>query len=93
MGMSRYPWDEYATMQGLWDIHCIGAGAALKYGDYVFAVSDTYTGYEAAVYKFTGSAEDGDKDFWECELKLQAAAPEPFPDGGHAVEWCLKQLG
>ena len=93
MGMSRYPWDEYATMQGLWDIHCIGAGAALKYGAHVFAESDSYTGYEAAVYKFTGSEADGDKDFWECELKLQAAAPEPFLDSGHAVEWCLKHLG
>ncbi|HRU98627.1 MAG TPA: hypothetical protein P5092_14485 [Ruminococcus sp.] len=90
--MSKYPWDESATMQGLWDIHCIGAGAALKYGDYVLAIADTYNGFEAAVYKFTHEEKD-DTVFWECGMKLITVATNPFPDGGHAVEWCLKQLG
>ena len=86
-----YPWDPVLTMYRLWTVHCDDTGAALKYGRYVLAVADAFTGYEAAVYEFTDQSED--REFWERELTLRRTAPEPFAESGQAMKWCFDQIG
>ena len=88
-----YPWDTVLTMYRLWTTHCSDTGAALKYGKYVLAVADAFTGYEAAVYEFSDQPEDRDREFWERRLHLRRTAPEPFAESGQAVKWCFDQIG
>ena len=67
-----------------------GYGNVLQYGEFAIVTDVNYKGrYIAAVYEFVDTP---DKEFSaiECRLNLIKTATETFDDGGHAIEWAIK---
>lgn len=66
--------------------------AVVRYGDKVLVADLTCRGYTAKIYEFVELPEDTGLGDIECRLIPWAEAEEKFTDGGHALEWCFKQL-
>lgn len=82
---------QHTTMEKL-QLKVSTRGAVIRYGDKVFVTDYTYYGYTAEVYEFVELPEDTDLGDIECRLSPFAVAKEKFTDGGHALEWCFKQI-
>lgn len=67
-------------------------GAVLRHGDFVF-LTDACPGcgFSAAVYQPI-EAPDGDIAFEDCRLECLKESEDIFPDGGHALAWCLQYI-
>lgn len=82
---------KFTTMEKL-QLEVSSNGAVVRYGDKVFVTNLTYYGYTAEIYEFVEFPEDTGLGDIECRLTPWAKAEEKFTDGGHALEWCFKQL-
>lgn len=91
-GCEVMKFERFTTIEGL-QIDCsCSYGAVVKYSEYVFATDADYRGgFKAAVYEFIDLEDDGYADI-ERRLSLISESEERFADGGHALEWCMKEV-
>ncbi len=67
-----------------------GYGNVLQYGEFAIATDVNYKGrFIAAIYEFVETPNEELSDV-ECKLNLIKTATETFEDGGHAIEWAIK---
>ena len=67
-----------------------GYGNVLQFGEFALVTDVNYKGqYIAAVYEFVETPGEEFSSI-ECRLNLINFADETFEDGGHAIEWALK---
>ena len=82
---------EITTMERLQMKVTAGYGAVLKFGNRVLVTDAHWKGFTAAVYEFIESPEEAGVGDIECRLQLIRKADQTFPDGGHAIAWCMAQ--
>ena len=84
--------EKFTTMEHLQSACSCSYGAVVKYGEYVLVTDCDYRGgFVGAVYEFIDLEGDGFADI-ERRLSLISEAEERFADGGHALEWCMKEV-
>ena len=66
-------------------------GTVLQYGEYAIVTDVNYKGwYIAAIYEFVENPGEDGFSAIECRINLVKVADETFVDGGHALEWAIK---
>jgi len=83
----------FTTIEKL-QLDSIGSnGAVLKYNDHVLFTYCNWKGeFTGEVYEFIETPEETGLGDIECRLNCIKVSTEVFADGGHAIEWCLKQI-
>lgn len=90
---NNYRLPRKTTMERLEMYMGSGYGAIIKYGDKVIVTDVSYRGaFIAAIYKFDRKAESTGSSYIENGITFLKASEKTFEDGGHAVEWALKNL-
>ena len=78
------------TLKNLFDLSNELNGAVLKYDDKLLFTGVAFCDYIGAVYKFIDTEPDA-ANWHKVRLSLVTMSNEGFEDGGHAIEWAMKQ--
>lgn len=69
-------------------------GAVIQHGSLVFVIDRCLTGgYTAEIYTMLDDPTEHDDEVNDCMLRFfKGCDDDTFPDGGHAVQWCLREV-